>query len=388
MDHFGKTVHSLFDIDDPTKKLTGPSPNKQVKRKSNDSPGKPPSSAPSSSSTKSESSFASAPGTASSSSSSASGSPSSSKTSNGSYSTPMKTTKGKFFKKLKSSPKIVPTGKKYCHVQASVPIKNGHNDKFEVVLGITAINELNRGEDKHMFEWRAPVFLKSFQTCYSTWDEDDYKFEVGSMSSLTETLLESHAYSGRIRAHPGLLNNDFVAFRTYAKYQAVLRVPLDSTNLQDANNVVPQLIDELQKILASPDWFLCYQIAAYWEYVCPDNTLQVDDVLNELWTKAAGKEENPSFSFIKNGLSKVFRDAMQKARGGLYGAMITDARNNLSQDLGNTPIVSKIGLKLDEFLVDEDIGAFATHFFKAYSREATQVLFKTQFDDRNMNNFF
>ncbi|GFH62030.1 predicted protein [Chaetoceros tenuissimus] len=402
----GVDLVSLFKMDNKRELGMDNSANKQAKKNSEDSPSQSLPSASSTSSGRSASALGTASsasksgtasktsaksGTASSASSrscSFSGSPS--KSSKESPSTPMKTTTGKFFfKKLKSSPKTTTTGKKYCHVQASVPIKSDHSsDKFEVVLGITAINELNRGEDKHMFEFRAPVFIKSWQTCYSTWDEDDYKFEVGSMSNITERLLESHAYSGRIRAHPGLLNNDFVSFRTYAKYQAILRVNLEATNLQDANNEVPLLIAEIQKILASPDWFLCYQIAAYWEYVCPENTLQVDDVLNELWTKAAGKEENPSFNLIKNGLPKVFRAAMQRARGGLYGAMITDARCNLSQDLGSTPIVSKIGLKLDEFLVDEDIAAFATYFFKGYTREAAQVLFKTQFDDRNMNNFF
>lgn len=370
---------------------------KQAKKSSSDSPGQTVSSASSTFSTKyasaigPASSATSKPGIASTASSKSGTSSSASfmsSPSNDTLSTPMKTKKGKFFKKLKSSPKNTPSGKKYCHVQASVPIKNEHNDVFEVVLGVTAINELNRGEDKHMFEYRAPVFLKSLQACYSTWDEDEYKFEVGSMSSMTERILESQSYSGRIRAHPGLLNNDFVSFRTYAKYQAILRVKLESTNQQTANNEVPQLIEELQNILASPDWFLCYQIAAYWEYVCPENTLNIDDVLNELWEKAAGTEDNPSFAYIKNGLTKVFRDAMQRARGGLYGAMITDARNHLSQELGNNPIVSKIGLKLDEFLLDEDIAAFATHFFRGYTRESAQVLFKTEFDDRNMNNFF
>lgn len=307
--------------------------------------------------------------------------------SDSSPSTPVKTKKGKFFKKLKTSPKAS-SGNKYCKVDASAPIQNEHNKKFEVIFGITFINELNRGEDKIMFEFRAPIFIKSFRTGYSTWEEDDYRFILGSMNKVTEKILCADMSSVRIRANPGSLNNDYLSFNTYAKYQAMLRITLDATSLTEAKKEVPKLIEELQNILASPDWFLCYQISTYWEFVSSENTTEVDGVLDELWTKAAKDEENPSFDFIKNGLPKIFKDSVARARGGLYSSLIIDAKNSLSADIGNNPIVSTLNLKLDEFLCDEDIGIAATHFFREFSEGAALKLFKKKFDDRNMNNFF
>lgn len=311
----------------------------------------------------------------------------SSSTSKENLSTPVKTRKNKFFKKLKSSPGASNTNK-YCRVDATVPFKNEFSQKFEVIFGITFINELNRGPDKKMFEWRAPVFLKSLVTAYSTWDEEEFQFQIGTMSNLTEKLLTGNQSSLRIRANPGSLNNDYLAFNTYAKYQAVLKLELDVKTIEAARNEVPKLIQELQQILSSPDWFLCYQIACYWEYVSSIDTTEVDDVLQELWNKAAGANEDPNFAFIKNGLQKVFKDAMSSARGGLYGSLIVDAKNALKNDVGANPIVSTLNLKFDEFLLDEDIAVFVNQTFRQYSDEGAVILFKTQFDDRNMNNFF
>lgn len=303
-----------------------------------------------------------------------------------SFSTPVKTKKNKFFKKLKSSPGSMAT--KYCRVDATVPFKNEFSDKFEVIFGITFINEMQRGSDKHMFEARAPVFLKSLVTAYSTWDEDEFQFKIGSMSKLTEKILTGTQSSLRIRANPGSLNNDYLEFKTYSKYQSVLKMELDVKTMEEARQEVPKLIQELQQILSSPDWFLCYQISCYWEFVYPQDTTEVDDVLQELWEKAAGAKEDPDFAFIKNGLQKVFKDAMGRARGGLYGSLIVDAKNALRHDVGANPIVSTLNLKFDEFLMDEDIAVFVNQTFRQYSDETAVTLFKTQFDDRNMNNFF
>ena len=239
-----------------------------------------------------------------------------------------------------------------------------------------------------MFEWRAPIFIKSLQTGYSTWDEDDYQFQIGSMSAVTEKILSAHQSSVRIRANPGSLNNDYLAFRTYAKYQTLLRIVLDADTMENAKKEVVDLIDEMQKILASPDWFLCYQIGCYWEFVSAENTASVDDVLQELWTKAAGDKDEPSFSYIKQGLQKVFKDAIGSARGGLYGSLVVDARKSISVDVGATPIVSSLHLKLDEFLCDEDIAIAANHLFRGYTEEAAENLFKVKHADRNMNSFF
>lgn len=239
-----------------------------------------------------------------------------------------------------------------------------------------------------MFEWRAQVFVKSLQVAYSTWEEEEFQFQIGSMTSLTEKLLSAGQSVLRIRANPGSMNNDYLSFNTYTKYQTVLKMQLDVKTIEEANKEVPKLIQELQQILSSPDWFLCYQISCYWEFVSPENTTEVDDVLQELWEKAAGSKEDPNFAFIKNGLQKIFKDAMGRARGGLYGSLVVDQRNALRTDVGVNPIVSTLDLKFDEFLVDEDISVYVNQTYRQYSDEASLVLFKTQFDDRNMNNFF
>ncbi|GFH51521.1 predicted protein [Chaetoceros tenuissimus] len=297
------------------------------------------------------------------------------------------------FSNLRQSPlkKEKNRNHKYLVVKSSRPIPNYAKSKFHIIVSVNAMNDLAKGDDKYLFEFRSTIMNKCMAIGCVLFDCSEMKLEFGSNNRTTEKILTSEMLSMKIRQNPGSMNNSFVIFDSYSKYQSIYNIELDSENEDEAEKEAKEIVDEFHKIVKSPDWWTSYKIACYWQYVAGDDT-ECCHVLEEICNKSAAlakkdKDEEVTFSQLKNGFDSVFRAA--KGSSGLYKILIEDDNQSLSRDIGNNKARTSTGLKLDEMLIDGDIGYFSKTIFGEYKRDYLSYLFvDPDNSDRNLGVFF
>lgn len=296
------------------------------------------------------------------------------------------------FSNLRQSPlkKEKNRNHKYLVVKSSLPLPNYAMSKFQIVVCVTAMNDLARGDDHYLFEFRPNINNKSFAVGSVLLDHE-MRLEFGSDNKTTEKILNAGMFAMKIRQNPGSMNNANVIFDSYSKYQSVFLITLDAETQDDANKEAKEIADEFHQIVKSPDWWTAYKIGCYWQYVAGDGT-DCEQVLNEIGRKATDAVAKPAgqeltYAYIKNGFDDVFTKA--KGSSGLYKILITDENGSLSRDIGNNKAKISTGLRLDEMLIDGDIGYFSKEIFGEFKRDYLSYLFlDPELPDRNMNVFF